>query len=312
MKNKFLYPILLAVLLSFSISCSEIGSSSDSDRPVINVIEEGISSYYAGDTIRYKITLSDVSNELASFTISTSVSGDSTTGIITIEPATAINESLLTPLSSVTFVEKTTGATITYQYIIPETTSNISITFKAANNLGYDQTETENISVKERITRPVKTYSSVTLGAQSNTTKGGYYSLTNNSVMYLPIAQNTPENVDLIYFYGTTNEATLCAPNDSTVNGGRGNLPLAIDLTKQNTTKFSPTTLTTTDFDAMEDDTNISTISTITETKINHLAVNQVIAFETILGKKGLIKITAINGTGTGTIVFDVKIQTDK
>ena len=84
--------------------------------------------------------------------------------------------------------------------------------------------------------------------------------------------------------------------------------------TTKNGTTFSSTSVTAAEFDAMDDDEIISTV-TGTNSKANQLSVGDVFGFVTAStsdnpNKKGLAKVTAINGSGgSGTISLVVKVQ---
>jgi hypothetical protein len=87
----------------------------------------------------------------------------------------------------------------------------------------------------------------------------------------------------------------------------------------KNETKFTTTSITANEFDAIVNDATIDAISSINETKVIGLAVGNVFAFKTEAGKKGLVKITNITkGLNTqnqqqdfqfGTIEIVVKVQ---
>lgn len=150
----------------------------------------------------------------------------------------------------------------------------------------------------------------VTLGAQNNTSNGSYLNLANGIASTQAVAEAASNLVDAIYYYGTSNFATICAPNDPTVGGGTGNLTLATGLTTKNATLFGTTSISAAAFDAMTDDSVISGLTGITATKVTSLTVGNVIAFKTVSNKLGLIKVVAIPAaTNAGTIEIAIKIQ---
>ncbi len=156
---------------------------------------------------------------------------------------------------------------------------------------------------------PIHTYSATLMGAQDNANTGSFFASTNGNVYLTADANNNSSLIDIIYYYGSSNEATLCAPNDVTVNGGTGNLSLATGLTTQNATTFTTTTVSASTFNAMSDDTGFDAITSFPETKMVTLATDNVIAFKTAAGKIGLIKVSSITTGNTGSMTIDVKIQ---
>jgi hypothetical protein len=77
------------------------------------------------------------------------------------------------------------------------------------------------------------------------------------------------------------------------------------DWDPQNATLFGSTTL---DFTSVNYN-DLSAISGLSASKINDLAVDDVFAFETVDGKKGLVKVTNLTTGSNGAITINVKIQ---
>lgn len=152
----------------------------------------------------------------------------------------------------------------------------------------------------------------ILLGAQSNLTDGSFLDAHTGDVYKQTQAISNSAAIDMIYFYGTNttlnNNATLAAPNDATVNGTSGNLSMAVGMNPQNATKFTTTSITTAEFDAMTDDSSFPATVTA-DSKANNLAANDVIAFQTADGKVGLIKVKTITGAAAGSMTIDLKIQ---
>ena len=158
---------------------------------------------------------------------------------------------------------------------------------------------------------PIITYSDKILGSYDNTSDGSSFASIDGTVYSWTDASSNSEKIDLVYFYGATNEATIAAPDDSDAES-------VFDFsnwTTQNSTKFGTTTLTASDFDAVDDDIEIKEEATdLTASKVNQLSVDDVIAFETAStssnpSKKGLIKINSITTGSDGTIDITVKVQ---
>jgi hypothetical protein len=113
--------------------------------------------------------------------------------------------------------------------------------------------------------------------------------------------------VDIIYYYGSSNLATLAAPADPTLDGTATN---GFDWTEgwspKNETLFGSSSI---DFDNVTNDLEISEITGLSSTKMTSLTVGNVVAFELADGKKGLIKVTDLNTGSDGTITIQVKVQ---
>lgn len=157
-------------------------------------------------------------------------------------------------------------------------------------------------------------YTTVLMGGQDNPTLGSFYSSSSNTVYLSAAAKTNAANVDFCYFYGVTNLATLCAPAnadaatvfDSSTNG-------VATWSVRNATKFVASTI---DFANLSETTDVSGVAFGTETKANSLAVGDVVAFQTVAGKLGFVKVTVItlgtDGTNQyddGSVTIEVKVQ---
>jgi len=159
-------------------------------------------------------------------------------------------------------------------------------------------------SVKIKITvssgsqSDLNTYTGVELGAQLNAAGSAYYSASNTVAS---VNSASAASVDFIYYYGATNKATLAAPSNSDV----ATVYSAIsNWSVKNATKLS---LVTVDFDAV---TKSSDIPAASGDAVTNLSAGNVIAFETVAGKKGLIKVVSISpADNTGKITLSVKVQ---
>ena len=162
----------------------------------------------------------------------------------------------------------------------------------------------------------VNTFSARMIGGQNNATLGSFFSTTSGNVITSSAAGADvalQASVDFVYFFGTSNQASIGAPNDTTVavaHTGSTSLPT---WTTKNATKFVKTTITAADFIASANDSLVKTIdaSTINASLTNMLAAGNVVAFKTASGKLGLFHVQSVDGT-TGTdrsITINVKVQ---
>lgn len=162
----------------------------------------------------------------------------------------------------------------------------------------------------------VNSYSAKMMGGQNNATLGSFLATDNGEVITSSAAgasTTVQARVDLVYFFGTTNQASMGAPNDSVVaiaHTGSTSLPT---WTTKNATKFVKTSITPAAFIASDNDSLVKTIdaATISASFVNTLAVGNVVAFKTAGGKLGLFHVQSVDGT-TGTdrsITINVKVQ---
>ena len=166
----------------------------------------------------------------------------------------------------------------------------------------------------------INTYSATLLGSLFNNTVGSFYSTSNGLVYNVNSAATNSNLIDLIYYYSgdgvTGNGATIGSADDININGAYKGIA---NWATKNKTRFTNTSITTSEFDAIVNDATIDAISSISDTKVIGLAVGNVFAFKTEAGKKGLVKITNITkGLNTvnqqqdfqfGTIEIVVKVQ---
>lgn len=159
----------------------------------------------------------------------------------------------------------------------------------------------------------ISSYNNITLGAQTNATIGSSFASLNGLVYNLTDAKTNANKIDVIFFYGTTNLATLSAPSNTA------------DLDQVFTTASKPSTWTvqngtklekrnSVNFESITTGNQIDNVESTGTAKVSGLAVGDVILFRTantsaFPNKNGALKVTALSGTsGTATITFNVKI----
>jgi hypothetical protein len=189
----------------------------------------------------------------------------------------------------------------TYRFVISDITAETTIEIKAVDKDGQDASLQIVIQLTEG---SINSYSAILLGAQGNAEPSCLDA--NTGTRYSVNQTGHDAEIDMIYYYGTTNLATLAAPNDETVNGtGASSLDWTNDWDPQNATLFGSTTLDFNDINYND----LSGISGLSASKINELAVDDVYAFQTADGKKGLVKVTDLTTGAGGTITIHIKIQ---
>jgi hypothetical protein len=162
----------------------------------------------------------------------------------------------------------------------------------------------------------ILTYSSKTIGAQSNTTEKGFISYSNSTTSQYTQdeAFNHQADIDMFCFYENTashvNLMTMAAPGSNITGIFTGSTAPEF-YTVKNVTFFVKTTLTATQFDAVQNDAVIRAAFDPKNQfkKAKLLTAGDVYAFLLQSGKYGLFKVIAADGTETGTVQIAVKIQ---
>jgi hypothetical protein len=212
-----------------------------------------------------------------------------------------------------TFPAGLEAAIINYGFIVPETMADgsvLSATFTAANTEQTVVSRTINIVIPPG---EIFTYTAVIMADLENPNVSSFYSAEDNKLMNINAAIAASAEVDLIYYYGATNKATLCAPADLAVEAfddSHGD-PIVLKFATRNNTKLSLVTMTAAEFTAVANDLTIKAKQpAATATAAPNLAVNNVIWCETVTGKKGLILVKNITGTQSSSLItIEVKIQ---
>lgn len=158
----------------------------------------------------------------------------------------------------------------------------------------------------------ITTYNQKILGSYENTTTGSSFASADGTVFSLADAKTNAAKVDWMYYYGSSsNLATLVAPIDATASSVFSGTNGPANWTVRNDTKLGKVTLPTgVTWDNITTDAEIIPLATgLTDTKVNLLAVGQIVSFKTAAGKMGLIKVEAISGTTAGSITYAVKVQ---
>lgn len=197
-----------------------------------------------------------------------------------------------------------------YTLTVPDLGTTV-ITFQVTDAEG--QTATTSITVTT--TEGINTYTAVLMGGQLNPDLGSFYETATNTVMKLAAANAANNKVDFVYYYGTANEGTIAAPADASVPAVT-NFANVANWNPRNATQLKAG-ISVTDWSAVAGSDITSLATGFTDTKANHLAVGDIVAFETAStstnpGKKGLFKVVDMKGTTLGTdreITIEVKIM---
>ncbi|MGZ5242324.1 MAG: hypothetical protein ACXWDO_00330 [Bacteroidia bacterium] len=197
------------------------------------------------------------------------------------------------------------SAQITYSFLVAGN-NNDKHTFVATvkDKKGVAATSQTTVTVNGTGATDVQLCSGVRLGAQSSAT-GSSFNSGNCAVYTVSQAKANAADVDFLYFYGATNQATLAAPNDEAADDF-SSFDLA-NWSTRNATKLKK--LSGFDFNTASAASIQSAYGTGGDSKANMLAVGDMIGFMTADGKYGVARVNAIVGGGNGTVLLDVKTQ---
>ncbi len=188
----------------------------------------------------------------------------------------------------------------------------ITYTVKATDD--QESVTSETFTVTLISVENVDVSSVIQLGAQSNTTVlYKFLGIANNFATYTAGVSGTAtansSKIDFVYYYGATDKNAFAAPTNTDGAQVIWNTEITGWATK-NDTKFKVTSITAAQFDQIKDVTKVDdSFKTIdfasgTLSKVVSLANNDVYAFLTASGKKGLVKFvtTATDNTGAVTL----------
>ncbi len=285
-------------MMAFALTATLVGCNKEDEvKPKPSITMKADAGYvYAdtekntGDTIMIGATLVSNDSKLKSVELKVSYDG-----------------AVATTIETKTLTEKT--ATYQYAGAVRNVVGTEKYTLTLTDDNGEVETKSFTITVKAPVSS-INKYTATLLGGQNNANVGSYYASSTNTVYTQSTAPANSAAIDFIYYYGSTNKATLVAPSDASVNGGSGNLTLATILNTKNNTLFANSGLTAAQFDAITSEDQITSITPNSPiTLSNNLAVGNVILFKTTAGKLGLVKVSALAVNADGQITIDVKVQ---
>ncbi|MBN2275188.1 MAG: hypothetical protein JXK95_12705 [Bacteroidales bacterium] len=245
---------------------------------------------------------------ISSATITGEIVAEEKLDKVTVYRVTTASETQIGTYSSFNAGDITTTDDLTYTFriTVDNISEDISVKIEAVDKEG--QTASKSISVKVNLAPALKAeFTAILLGAQTSTDPS---CLDANTGLRYKIAEDQAKNnaasIDMLYYYGATNLATLAAPNDETVDGtGVGSFTWTSTWSTKNATKFGASSLDYSNVTAAE----VNAISGLSASKVTSLDVGTTVAFETADGKKGVLQVTNLNTGASGTITIAVKIQ---
>lgn len=286
--------IALATGLSALLVLNSCETTSTITPPLVTVNPTDAVSANPGETVTYQMLI------------------NSDTDLKTAGITAKFNSTILDSKDSV-FPAGIQAGIIDFNFMVPASMGDgavLTLTFTASNTEQTVVTRTINVAV---LPGEINTYTAVIMSDLKNPDGSSFYSLEDNKLMNINAAIAASAEVDLIYYYGVSNLASLCAPADQAVEAFEDshNESIVLKFATRNNTKLAPVVMTPEAFAAVGNDlTIISMEPTATSTTANKLAVNNTIWCETVTGKKGLILVKNITGTqSTSYITIEVKIQ---
>src|SRR3989339_32624 len=144
------------------------------------------------------------------------------------------------------------------------------------------------------------TYSNFTLGAQNNSSHGGFFSLNNGLRYFYQEAEQNKNIIDIIYYYDIY-DATLSSPNESDAPAV---FPGLADWIPKNETRYDTTNVTAQQFDQSNNDSLLFAVFNAIDGKRKgkDMQPGMVVSFSNHEGKVGLIKINSVSPGTNGFI----------
>ena len=202
--KKVLLTFLLSLALFLNFSCSD---SEDDAAPTITgfrVIAGGSAqssitsgSFEAGTALTFEFQVNKTDNDLKKYTVEKAVGSGSYSEIKS---------------------ENISGdsKTVQYSFTVDDASANttIKLLFTAYDEDDLTATHEYTITIVSNL------YSyDVTLGAHQNTTGSFFCAIGAAGTVYtVSGAKQNSSQVDLVYYWGATNKATLCSPDDSSLD----------------------------------------------------------------------------------------------
>lgn len=189
----------------------------------------------------------------------------------------------------------------------------LTFTIIAKDNKGAENFEQVKITIKKQ-PAAIESFTAVLMGSYDDANLGSFFSTVTGKVYNITPAGKDSELIDFAYFYGSTNEATISAPDNDDVFGiGDGKVfgPVTSWAKRLDTrfTKISAENLTVTEFDDAENDEIITDNEPEELSKmVNKLQDGDLVFFVTADDKKGIFKVAELDNKAK-TITIDVKVQ---
>ncbi|MDR3366160.1 MAG: hypothetical protein LBO71_04245 [Prevotellaceae bacterium] len=180
-------------------------------------------------------------------------------------------------------------------------TSDIVLVVEATDR--RNRTTTAEFLVKT--SRQPTSQSNLLLGFNMLNTLGSSYSVSQSKVLLLPEAKEAQKDVDFMFFYGKINGVTVAAPGDEVVTRVFNNTSYGVQTWgNHNKTRFVKVSL---DYATASAADIAKALEGAGGTMVNHLSNNDVVAFQTVSGQIGLIKVFNIGPNSASTLNVNVR-----
>jgi hypothetical protein len=305
----YLFAVLLLLGATFMISCTKTEETPQDLTPTIDF--KGGSAYISGDA-----TL-DISQD---FMIGITASSNSTSGtkLTSLYVSRTYNNAVWWD-STFTFSETNIDYNFQFTSLTVEGTERIY--FKITDKDGQINELALNITT-HHAAGLINFFTQKILGAQHSATGSSFASSDGTVYTFLDAYANQAK-IDWLYYYGANDKATLASPNDEhawLVFTWQADPTKALEnWAIKNDTRFKKLDAASINWDNITDDVIIveQTQTGVDKTRITQtddaLGVGSILGFITAGGKRGMIKIDAIDAPAgsenTGTITISVKVQ---
>lgn len=212
--------------------------------------------------------------------------------------------SSLSGVSQTRVIVDTVGSAASYTYTVAVT-----------GEKGSPATKTITVQTRESYGSIVVTPVAIDLYGQTQDSSQNYFMKLSDPFTPYDRARSTfasnKANIDLCFYYGNTNKATVASPSDNLLQS----VYTYITWTGAKVTRFAKTSLTSSAFDAIQDSESDSAIIELARTVTNwgsfanELKVNDVVIYETAQGVKGLIRVENLSGTQANDATISLRVM---
>src|SRR5690554_3162522 len=294
MKRTKLFGLMMALVVGMGFTACSDDEDLSGDHITIEPSANNPSKAYVGTPFDIKFTVALLDNKISEV--------DVRTGDLSIKgyPQTKFDDN------------KSNLLKFTYEPKESEV-GDLTFTIIAKDNKGAENFAQVKITIKEQPAE-IETFTAKLMGSYDDANLGSFFSTVTGDVYKIKDAGENSQLIDFAYFYGSTNEATISAPdNDDGFGTEDGKVfgPVTSWATRLETrfTKISAENLTVAEFDAADND-EIITENEAEELSemVNKLQDGDLVFFVTVDDKKGIFKVADLD-TEAKTITIDVKVQ---
>jgi len=295
-KFQVIYAILFAAIVGVFSSCN---TGDDNVAPVITATPTSVEGQ-RGTTVAITLGITS-SSDLKTISVDAGTYGTGKLSALTsgaLKSETEFNSGFGTAGK----VELIYSFTISSTLIDGSYTINFNVTDKD----GLVATQPVTLTVKAATTPGTLKTNTITLGGQDNTTVGSFAAAFDGTVYKIVDAKANPSKIDIVYYYSVGGSDTKNSLYSATNTDLQGVYSMSATAS-WNKTEFVAATAN--DYTNATYASVQALVTGTTMNKIGNLAVDQVYAFKTAGGKYGVLKVTSVASSASGSITFSVKIQ---